>query len=90
MGVPVIASRVGGNPEAIYSDDFGLLVEPGNLKGLTEALHHGLRRTWDHDKIRRYAAEFTWGKIAEKLHAEYENLMAMSQSKYNLRKVNHV
>jgi glycosyltransferase involved in cell wall biosynthesis len=74
MGVPVIASRVGGNPEAIYSDDFGLLVEPGNLTELTEALYRGLTMAWDHEKIRRYAAGFTWGKIAERLHNEYRIL----------------
>jgi glycosyltransferase involved in cell wall biosynthesis len=74
MGVPVIASRVGGNPEAIYSDDFGLLVEPGDLEGLTEALYRGLTMAWDHEKIRRYAAGFTWGKIAERLHEEYRSL----------------
>jgi glycosyltransferase involved in cell wall biosynthesis len=80
MGVPVIASRVGGNPEAIYSDDFGLLVEPGDLEGLTEALYRGLTMAWDHEKIRRYAADFTWGKIAERLYEEYRSLTAKTRT----------
>jgi glycosyltransferase involved in cell wall biosynthesis len=75
QGVPIVASRVGGIPEAICSEDFGLLVEPGDLAGLTEALYRGLTKSWDTAKIRRYALEFTWEKIAARIEREYQYLM---------------
>lgn len=80
LGVPIVASRVGGIPEAIASEDFGLLVEPGDRSGLTEALYRGLTTAWDHTKIQRYAAQFTWGNIAERLHEEYRILTAQTNS----------
>jgi glycosyltransferase involved in cell wall biosynthesis len=72
QGVPVVASAVGGIPEAICSEDFGLLVEPGDLAGLTEALYWGLTKSWDTAKISRYALEFTWEKIAARIEGEYQ------------------
>jgi glycosyltransferase involved in cell wall biosynthesis len=80
QGVPVVASRVGGNPEAIYSEDYGLLVEPGDLPGLTEALSRGLTMAWDRTKIRRYAAGFTWGRIAELISQEFQSIMAETRA----------
>ena len=37
-GVPVIASRVGGVPEIIDSEEIGTLVEPDDLDGFTAAV----------------------------------------------------
>jgi teichuronic acid biosynthesis glycosyltransferase TuaC len=88
LGVPVIASRVGGIPEAITSEDLGLLVEPGDRPGLTEALYRGLTTAWDHTKIQRYAAEFTWGRIAERLHEEYRAVTAQTRISLHQRVVN--
>jgi teichuronic acid biosynthesis glycosyltransferase TuaC len=84
QGVPVVASRVGGIPEAICSEDFGLLVESGNLNDLTEALYQGLTRVWDDVKIRTYAREFTWDKIAMKLQSEYQLVAQQKSCRENL------
>lgn len=48
-GIPVVASRVGGIPEAVLHEKTGLLVEPGDPEALDEALSRllddaGLRR----------------------------------------------
>lgn len=48
-GVPVVASRVGALGEIVLDGDCGLLVEPGDVQGLTQALDRlisdpGLRR----------------------------------------------
>jgi glycosyltransferase involved in cell wall biosynthesis len=42
LGVPVVASRVGGIPETVQDRRTGLLVEPGNLEAWTEALSWAL------------------------------------------------
>jgi glycosyltransferase involved in cell wall biosynthesis len=38
LGVPVVASRVGGIPETVQDRRTGLLVEPGNAQAWNEAL----------------------------------------------------
>jgi glycosyltransferase involved in cell wall biosynthesis len=38
-GVPIVATRVGGNPELITHTENGLLVESGDVHGLGQALH---------------------------------------------------
>ncbi len=37
-GVPVIATRVGGIPEAVTDGEEGFLVDPGDIRGLSQAL----------------------------------------------------
>jgi glycosyltransferase involved in cell wall biosynthesis len=41
-GVPVVAHRVGGVPEAVVDRRTGLLVEPGDVASLASALHRVL------------------------------------------------
>jgi glycosyltransferase involved in cell wall biosynthesis len=38
MGKPIIATRVGGLPEIVQDRETGLLVDPGDAKGLAEAI----------------------------------------------------
>lgn len=42
MGTPVVASRVGGIPEIIQDNYSGVLVAPGDVQGLSEALRRVL------------------------------------------------
>ncbi|MGB6682787.1 MAG: glycosyltransferase [Candidatus Acidiferrum sp.] len=37
--LPVLATRVGGNPEVVGSDGSGILFAPGDVNGLAESLH---------------------------------------------------
>lgn len=43
MGKPIVASRVGGNPEIVEHGVHGLLVPPGDAKALSEAIVQLLR-----------------------------------------------
>lgn len=52
VGVPVVASRLSGIPEAVIDGQTGLLVEPGDAKGLADAL---LRLDTDPDLGRKLA-----------------------------------
>ncbi len=42
-GLPIVATRVGGNPGIVEHGSTGLLVEPGDLPGFRDALAHLLR-----------------------------------------------
>jgi len=39
-GVPIVTTRIGGNPELIVHKEHGLLVEPDNVADIKEALTH--------------------------------------------------
>jgi glycosyltransferase involved in cell wall biosynthesis len=38
LGVPTIASRVGGIPETMLHEETGLMVEPGNVRAWADAI----------------------------------------------------
>jgi glycosyltransferase involved in cell wall biosynthesis len=69
VGVPVIGSAIGGVPYAVRHGETGLLVQPGDIDGLAEALGRVLD---DADLARRLGAagaaralaEYDWGPLA--------------------------
>jgi glycosyltransferase involved in cell wall biosynthesis len=74
-GTPVVATRVGGVPEAVCSPDFGLLVEPGDSVGLAAALDEALHRNWDRTRMVEYARENSWRSKAEQTCAVYSRVL---------------
>lgn len=60
MGTPVIASRVGGIPE-LLGDDRGLLIEPGSVAAIVDAIQTARRHPLDmrrrSQRLHRYVAE---------------------------------
>ncbi len=73
-GLPFIGTRVGGIPDVITSNEYGILVEPADERSLAEAILQALNREWDREKIVRYAEQFSWERIADKLISLYESL----------------
>lgn len=74
-GKPFIGTEVGGVPEIITSEDYGLLVAPKNTRDLTEEILIGLDKKWDHGKIRDYAERFTWENITKDILNVYDTLL---------------
>jgi glycosyltransferase involved in cell wall biosynthesis len=78
---PCVAARVGGVPEAMGKEgETGLLVEYGDVKGLSEALNKLL----DDPKLRKRFGKkgrvhvkerFTWPKIVEEIEGVYKELL---------------
>lgn len=66
VALPFVGTKVGGIPEIIISENYGLLVEPGNPKDLAEKILIALEKEWNRSKIQKYAQQFTWSTIAEK------------------------
>lgn len=75
LGVPVVASRIGGIPEIVDGDVDGLLVPPGDDRALAEAL---VRVLTDRELCRRLAGagrEKIAGRFAfEHMMREYERV----------------
>jgi glycosyltransferase involved in cell wall biosynthesis len=79
-GTPVIATNVGGLPEAVADGQTGFVVEPGNIAEMRARLEQLL----DDDQLvsdmgnraRQHVVEhFTWDKCADRCLAVYEDLM---------------
>jgi len=76
---PVIATRVGGIPEAVEEGESGLLVEKGLVAPLAEAIDFLLSNDTIRQKMGNRGREivkerFTWEKSAKRLHEIYEKI----------------
>jgi len=76
-GLPVVASRVGGVPEAVTEGANGLMVPPGDPPGLAGALSRllsdgKLRQQIGLEARHRYEARFRFERMAEETLAVYD------------------
>lgn len=75
-GLPVVATRVGGIPEAVTDGETGLLVPPGDPEGLAQAIGalavDGGRRAAMGEQARARVREFSADRTAERTRAVYE------------------
>ena len=75
VGLPFIGTAVGGVPEIITSEDYGLLCPPADPECLAEKILMGLEKDWDREKIRKYAKQFTWEEIAKEVMGVYNEIL---------------
>ncbi len=92
LGLPVVASRVGGIPEIIVSSDLGVLVEPDNPDALATALHGLLqdeRRSREMGAAfqRRVLDVFTWEAAHQKYEGVFGSLCELGKRKATWEKV---
>lgn len=78
-GKPFVGTKVGGIPEVINSEDYGLLCEPADSNDLAEKILIAVKKEWDTEKIIKYADQFTWEKIAPKVVNVYKNIIRASE-----------
>jgi glycosyltransferase involved in cell wall biosynthesis len=71
---PFIGTRVGGIPDTITGDTYGLLSEPGNVQELAKNILTSLSREWDTAKISAYAQQFTWENISKEILDVYSQV----------------
>lgn len=70
LGIPVVATNVGGNPEILRSDADGVLVPPGDSTKLIEAVNDLLtrrKRTRPEDAVTRFSGKTMARRTAELL-----------------------
>lgn len=73
-GKPFVGTKVGGVPEVITSDEYGLLVEPANPEDLAEKILVALDREWDREAILAYAERYKWENITKEILSVYEQV----------------
>lgn len=74
-GKPFVGTRVGGVPEVITSNTYGLLVEPANPEALAEKILVALDREWDREAILAYSEQYTWENIAKETMSVYKEVL---------------
>jgi glycosyltransferase involved in cell wall biosynthesis len=70
-GVPVVATRVGGNPEIITDERLGFLVPYGDVPALGEALGRAMLTAWDRAVLVTHARQHSWERAALDVVAEF-------------------
>ena len=76
VGLPFVGTTVGGVPEIINSEDYGLLCPPADPDCLAEKILIALEKNWDREKIREYGGQFTWENIAKQILDIYSKLLS--------------
>ncbi|HQJ88200.1 MAG TPA: glycosyltransferase [Methanoregulaceae archaeon] len=73
---PFVGTNVGGIPEIIVSDEYGLLVEPSDPEGLARAILVGLEKSWNREAIADYSRQFSWDAIGQQILREYARVLS--------------
>jgi glycosyltransferase involved in cell wall biosynthesis len=74
-GKPIVATKVGGVPEVIASDELGTLVPPEDPELLSWAILEGLNRKWDSTTILEHAKKYSWSKLAKQILMTYQKAL---------------
>ncbi|WP_310422597.1 glycosyltransferase family 4 protein [Chamaesiphon sp. VAR_48_metabat_135_sub] len=82
LGTPIIASEVGGLPEVVRHEQDGLLVPPGNVRALADAIVRLLKDLPLQEQMRqaslvRCQQDLNWSNIAEQTLATYHQVIKM-------------
>lgn len=73
-GTPVVATNVGGVPEMIPSEQFGIIVPPDDASALAPALRRALSAQWRRDAIASWGRSRSWHQVAAEVIREMERV----------------
>jgi glycosyltransferase involved in cell wall biosynthesis len=84
-GLPVVATRTGGNPELVSSEISGLLFPVGDSESLAEALltliaSPQLRKGMGENALERIKMQFFWDNTVSEYLGVYDQLLGISFS----------
>jgi glycosyltransferase involved in cell wall biosynthesis len=74
-GKPVVATNVGGVPEAITHNDLGILINPGDSEELASAILEALERKWNPGVILKHAEKYSWSNLAKQIVRVYRKAL---------------
>lgn len=73
-GKPFAGTKVGGIPEIITSEEYGILCERKDSTDLARIILYGIDINWDRHKIRAYAEQYTWDNLSKRILQIYEKV----------------
>ncbi|MCA9108915.1 MAG: glycosyltransferase family 4 protein, partial [Planctomycetaceae bacterium] len=84
VGLPVVATAVGGTPELIVDESTGLLIPPGDVDGLAAAMRRlvfdaPLRDRLASSGLALVRERYSWSIAAEKIVDLYSQMVGQSQ-----------
>jgi len=74
-GKPIVGTRVGGVPEAIFHGDLGILINPGNSEVLASAILEVLDKKWKSEIILRHAKRYSWNNLVKQILDVYREVL---------------
>lgn len=75
-GTPILATAVGGIPEALDDPNLGTLITPDiSPEKLAVQIEAALDRRWDHAAIRRHALNYSWQALGARIYELYKKLI---------------
>lgn len=79
MGLPIVATHVGGIPEVVIENETALLVPPEDVSALTQAIERLLTQpdlaTAMLNAGRKRASQFDYSRIGQQAHQGYQRLL---------------
>jgi glycosyltransferase involved in cell wall biosynthesis len=86
VGLPVVASNVGGLPEIVRNEQTGLLVPPGDPKSLAAAImrlvsNADLRKKFGKAGREYVSRHFRWHDSLNRMHELYDKLISMDKKR---------
>lgn len=76
-GKPFIGTRVGGVPEIITSENYGLLCGPKDYMDLSKNILVALEKEWNYDDILNYSKNFYWENLTKDILKIYNTLLCI-------------
>ncbi len=78
-GLPVVTTRVGGNPEVVCSPEFGTLVALGDRDELRMGLEQALTKIWDPELLIEHARRNTWKRRVDVLLDRFRSILPVAR-----------
>jgi glycosyltransferase involved in cell wall biosynthesis len=81
-GTPVVATRVGGIPEILHSEDLGIIVDQ-TIDSVAGGLERALRKNWNRSAISSQTRKRTWHEVAIEVERIIQAQVGPSEVKKN-------
>src|SRR5262249_1730593 len=79
-GTPVVATRIGGNPEVVAKPEAGVLMHERSAKGVADGVRALFANLPAREATRAYASDFSWDATTEGQLALFRKVLERNRS----------